>query len=150
MAKLYFRYGAVGSGKTHVMLSVAHTYEQQGKRVFVMKPSIDTRFGTQVVQSRSGWTRDADFIIENKGVEPSELLLFLANVQCILVDEAQFLNTKTIDTLRILTLTLDIPVICYGLRTNFKSHLFEGSQRLMELADTIEEIKETKQINKES
>ncbi len=140
MAKLYFRYGTVGSAKTLNLLAVAHAYQQQDKLVFLIKPRMDTRFGAEVIRSRAGLTRDADLLVD----EHSQLsLTVLRDYHCILVDEAQFLEPHLIDQLRQVTRLLDVPVICYGLRTDFRAKLFAGAQRLMELADAIEEIKTT-------
>lgn len=140
MAKLYFRHGAMSSAKTLNLLAVAYNYEAQGKRVCLIKPTIDDRFGRELVKSRAGLERKADFC-----VEPNEVLNIesLKEYDCILVDECQFFSEKFIDFLRKVTIECNIPVICYGLRTNFKSKLFEGSQRLFEVADSIEEIKTT-------
>ena len=140
MAKLYFRYGTVGSAKTLNLLAVAHNYRQQGKKILLMKPDIDARFGKDLIKSRAGLEQVADVIIQS---DTSLLAMDLKGLSCILVDEAQFLSSKTIDELRIITLEWDLPVICYGLRTDFKSFLFEGSRRLMEVADSIEEVKVT-------
>lgn len=140
MAKLYFRYGAVGSAKTLNLLAVAHAYKQQDKRVFLIKPKIDTRFGEAIIRSRAGLSQDADLVID----EHSQIRdLDFRSYHCILVDEAQFLSPAAIDELRHLTREQSIPVICYGLRTDFRTRLFPGSQRLMEVADAIEEIKTT-------
>ena len=140
MAKLYFRYGTVGSAKTLNLLAVAHNYERQGKPVVVMKPAVDTRFGTSKVASRAGLDREADLLLEADTEVPPGLL---DSCNCILVDEAQFLSAFVIDQLWEITNSRNIPVICYGLRTDFRTHLFEGSRRLLELADSIEEIKTT-------
>lgn len=140
MAKLYFRYGTVGSAKTLNLLAVAHNYRQQGKQVLVMKPDLDTRFGRERVKSRAGLETQADVLI----VDAASLQkVNFTDIQCILVDEAQFLSAEVIDVLRRITLDQNIPVLCYGLRTDFKSRLFEGSSRLLELADSIEEVKAT-------
>ena len=140
MAKLYFRYGAMGSAKTMNLLAVANNYELQGKHVILIKPAIDDRFGADIIKSRTGLCRDADIC-----VAPDTLLDYarFKDIDCILVDECQFLSEFVIHQLRNITVDLDIPVICYGLRTNFKTRLFEGSRRLMELADAIEEVKTT-------
>ncbi len=140
MAKLYFRYGTVGSAKTLNLVAVAHNYRQQGKKVLLLKPQLDDRFGKQQIKSRAGLEMQADIL-----VQPDSNLLYLdfEGISCLLVDEAQFLSKGNIDQLRAIVLLKNIPVICYGLRTDFKSRLFEGSQRLMELADSIEEIKAT-------
>ena len=140
MAKLYFRHGTVGSAKTLNLLAVAHNYERQGKSVRVVKPSFDTRFGTDRVVSRAGLERAAHIVLdEDSNLDVEEY----RGSQCVLVDEAQFLSASQVDQLRDLTRSLDIPVICYGLRTDFRSRLFEGSRRLFELADSVEEIKTT-------
>lgn len=140
MAKLYFRYGAVGSAKTLNLLAVAHAYRQQQKRVYLMKPRIDTRFGIGIIGSRAGLFQEADLLLDDDSDLDFEEL---AGVHCILVDEVQFLSEALIEQLRRVTDTLNIPVICYGLRTDFRSRLFPGAKRLMELADAIEEVKTT-------
>jgi thymidine kinase len=140
MAKLYFRFGTVGSAKTLNLLAVAHSYRQQGKKILLMKPDLDTRFGKERIKSRAGLETEADVLIVD---ETSLQGVDYTGVSCILVDEAQFLITKVIDELRRVSLDYDIPILCYGLRTDFKSHLFEGSLRLLELADSIEEVKAT-------
>jgi thymidine kinase len=140
MAKLYFRYGTMASGKTLILLAVAHAYEQQGKRVLLLKPRIDTRFEKAIVRSRAGLEKDADVLVdEDTTLEPA----FLEGVHCLLVDEAQFLAPAFVEHLRDVTLRHDVPIICYGLRTDFRTRLFPGAARLMELADSIEEVKTT-------
>ncbi|MAZ45064.1 MAG: thymidine kinase [Legionellales bacterium] len=140
MAKLYFRFGTMGSAKTLNLLAVAHNYESQSKPVFLIKPQIDNRFGESIVKSRAGLHREADLIVNDE----TDLLVALPNnTACVLVDEAQFLSAPLVEQLRKVATYKDVPVICYGLRTNFKSKLFEGSQRLLELADSVEEIKTT-------
>jgi thymidine kinase len=140
MAKLYFRYGTVGSAKTLNLLAVAHSYEQQSKRVLVIKPALDNRFGETTVKSRAGLERDADLLVnQDSKIDPR----MLAEIHCVLVDEAQFLSSSLIEQLRRFAIELDIPVICYGLRQDFRTKLFEGAQRLFELADEISEIKTT-------
>lgn len=140
MAKLYFRYGTVGSAKTLNLLAVAHNYRYQGKCVLLLKPEMDIRFGKESIKSRAGLEMSADIL-----VAPDTKLLERdwEGVDCLLVDEAQFLLAKHIEELRAITLQKNIPVICYGLRTDFRTRLFEGSLRLMELADSIEEVKAT-------
>ena len=140
MAKFYYRYGTMGSAKTLNLLAVAHNYRRQGKHVFLMKPKLDDRFGEKKITSRAGIEMPADMLLE--GNTRFDWNTF-EHASCILVDEAQFLSAKVIEQLREISLHLDIPVICYGLRTDFKSKLFEGSKRLFELADSIEEIKST-------
>jgi thymidine kinase len=140
MAKLYFRYGTVGSAKTLNLLAVAHNYLQQGKRAFIIKPELDVRFGRDIVQSRAGVEKRADLLLGAESViDPGAF----RGGDCILVDEAQFLTPAQIDQLRAITRDLRVPVICYGLRTDFRTALFAGSRRLMEVADSIEEIKTT-------
>lgn len=140
MAKLYFRYGTVGSAKTLNLLAVAHNYRNQHKQVFLLKPQLEKRFGANCIKSRAGLEMDADILID----EDTDLLkLNFLGIQCLLADEVQFFSEMHIEQLRNITIIFDIPVICYGLRTDFKGRLFEGSKRLMELADSIEELKAT-------
>ena len=140
MAKLYFRYGTVSSAKTLALLACAHTYEVQGNKVVVIKPDFDVRFGKTTVASRAGLSREADILVKADTVLPAEAF---NDCQCVLVDEAQFMSTFMIDQLREVATTRGVPVICYGLRNDFRSELFEGSKRLFELADSLEEIKTT-------
>lgn len=140
MAKLYFRYGAMGSAKTMNLLAVAHNYQIQGKRVFLIKPALDDRFGKDMITSRAGFSRRADLCVQRDTKLDYERF---RGIDCIIVDECQFLSESLIHQLRNVTVDLDIPVICYGLRTNFMTRLFEGSKRLMEVADSIEEVKTT-------
>ncbi len=140
MAKIYFRHGTMGSAKTLNLLAVAHSYQLQDKPVLILKPKLDSRFGASQVRSRTGLEKKADYLME-KGSRLSPKSL--QNIFCILVDEAQFLTIDVIEHLRDISRDLDIPVICYGLRTDFQTKLFEGSKRLLELADSIEEVKGT-------
>ena len=140
MAKLYFRYGTVGSAKTLNLLAVAHNYRQQGKEVLLLKPALDDRFGKEQIRSRAGLEMSADVLISE---ETNLFLLDFEGIECILVDEAQFMPARIIEQFRAITIEKEIPVICYGLRTDFRSYLFEGSKRLLELADSIEEVKAT-------
>jgi thymidine kinase len=140
MAKLYFRYGTMDSAKTMNLLAVAHNYRQQGKKVALLKPRLDDRFGGGVIASRSGLEKTVDLLLEDDSeLDPP----FFADLDCVLVDEAQFLSVKVIEQLRALTRTQNVPVICYGLRTDFRTRLFAGARRLFELADSIEEVKVT-------
>jgi thymidine kinase len=139
-AKLYFRHGAVSSAKTLALLATAHTYEVQGKKVVVLKPDMDVRFGKTTVASRAGLTREADLLVQGDTELPAAAF---DECHCVLVDEAQFLSPYIIDQLRDIATLRKVPVICYGLRTDFRSQLFAGSRRLFELADTIEEVKTT-------
>jgi thymidine kinase len=143
MAKLYFRYGTMDSAKTLNLLAVAHNYRKQGKRVKLLKPALDDRFGREQIMSRSGLSAAADMLVrEGDQLDPAEF----RELDCVLVDEAQFLDPGIVDQLRMLTLTLGLPVICYGLRTDFQTRSFPGARRLLELADTIEEVKVTCQF----
>ena len=140
MAKLYFRYGTMDSAKTMNLLAVAHNYRKQGKRVLLVKPRLDDRFGSTKIASRCGIEADADLLLdEDAALDPSDF----SGLDCVLVDEAQFLSPQIIDDLRRITIHPGVPVICYGLRTDFRTRLFAGAQRLMELADRIEEVKVT-------
>ena len=138
MAKLYFRHGTMSSGKSLNLLAVAHNYEQKGERIVVIQPRLDERFGAQTVASRVGIRRDADILVDEDSTLDRRVL---AGAACILVDEAQFLSATVVDQLREVTWDLDIPVICYGLRTDFRTRAFSGSARLLEVADAIEEVK---------
>lgn len=140
MAKLYFRYGTMDSAKTLNLLAVAHNYRKQGKRVVLAKPALDDRFGDRSVASRAGLQGEADLLLDaNTKISPETL----RDVDCVLVDEAQFLSPAVVDQLRMITLTLGVPVICYGLRTDFQTRGFPGALRLLEVADSIEEVKVT-------
>ncbi|MDD6022520.1 MAG: thymidine kinase [Acutalibacteraceae bacterium] len=134
MAKLYFRYGAMGSSKTANALMVKYNYEERGQHVIIAKPAVDTRNGTHRVYSRCG--------LESKCVLFNELdLEQVKKVDCLIVDEAQFLTKQEVETLVHIVDDLNIPVVCYGLRADFKGDLFPGSQWLLAWADTIEEVK---------
>lgn len=143
MAKLYFRYGAMNCGKSTHLMQVAHNYYERGMKVIIVKPKTDKKGGNKVV-SRLGVSQEVDLLIHNKDnvlnmVE--EYILSSGNIDCILVDEAQFLKSKHIDELLEVAVIKDIPVICYGLRTDFQMNGFEGSTRLLLLAHSIEEMK---------
>jgi len=137
MAKLHFKYGTVSSGKTLQLLVAANNYEVYGRRVMVLKPEIDTRFGYGTIKTRIGLDRTADLLL---GDDP-HMFDVPDNISAILVDEAQFLSAAWIDQLRAVSTAFDIPVLCFGLKADFKGHLFPGSKRLLEIADSIEEIK---------
>jgi thymidine kinase len=143
MAKLYFRHGAMCSSKSLNLLAVVHNYREQGKKVVVIKPRLDVRFEKGAVVSRAGLSAHADILVDADSLlDPSAF----TGAHCVLVDEAQFLSPYVVDQLRLLTKTHKCPVICYGLRTDFLMRTFPGSQRLLELADTIEEVKTTCQF----
>ena len=140
MAKLYFKYGAMGSSKTAQALITKFNYEERGMRVWLIKPALDTRDGASVIRSRIGLeaecfpvSRDADL-----------LSLYRENstaYDVIIADECQFFTEAQVDALRTIVNDYGIPVLCFGLRTDFLCHLFEGSRRLFEVADSIAEIK---------
>jgi thymidine kinase len=128
------------SAKSMNLLAVAHNYRKQGKKVLLVKPRLDTRFGAAKISSRCGLEAEADLMIDEETVlDPRDF----TGLDCVLVDEAQFLPPHVIDDLRRITVDPGVPVICYGLRTDFRTKLFPGAQRLMELADGIEEVKVT-------
>ena len=138
MSKLYFRYGAMNSGKTAALLQVAHNYEEKGMKVTVIKPSIDTK-GDNKVTSRLGIERAVDVILApNEGIMEH---VILAKPNAIIVDEAQFLTHDQIDELYAITKVYGVPVLAYGLRCDFQMNGFPGATRLLELADDIEELK---------
>ncbi|WLF69886.1 thymidine kinase [Clostridium septicum] len=143
MSKLYFRYGAMNSGKSTHLMQVAHNYEERGMKVALVKPSTDKKGGEKLL-SRLGVERKVDIIIgENDNIieEVKKYKNKVNGIDCILVDEVQFLKAKQIDELFEVAVVLDIPVICYGLRTDFKMQGFEGSTRLLLIAHSIEEMK---------
>ena len=143
MSKLYFRYGDMNSGKSTNLMQVAHNYEERGMRVVLIKPSTDTKGGDKLV-SRLGVERGVDLLISDDQNIYEEVKKWEDNkykIDCILVDEVQFLKSHQIDELFEVAVCLDIPVICYGLRTDFKMQGFEGSTRLLLLAHSIEELK---------
>lgn len=138
MSKLYFRYGAMNSGKTAALLQVAHNYEEKGMRVIVIKPSIDTK-GDNKVTSRLGIERKVDVMLApDEGVMEH---MVLDKPDAIIIDEAQFLSTDQVDELYAITKVFDVPVLAYGLRCDFQMNGFPGASRLLELADDIEELK---------
>ena len=139
MAKLFFRFGAMNCGKSTALMQVAHNYNENEKKVVVIKSSIDTKADDNI-SSRIGLTRKVDILIDPEASLEPYYDTWNQDISCILVDEAQFLSTKQVEELWIASKMLDIPVICYGLKTDFQSHLFEGSKRLLELADDIEEL----------
>ena len=143
MSKLYFRYGAMNSGKSTNLMQVAYNYEERGMRVLLIKPSTDKKGGDKLV-SRLGVERKVDLLIDDAQNIYDEVTKWQRekyNIDCILVDEVQFFKANQIDELFKVAVCLDIPVICYGLRTDFKMEGFEGSTRLLLLAHSIEELK---------
>lgn len=142
MAKLYYRYGAMNSGKTTLLLQVAHNYEERGMQVLLMKPAKDSK-GKNKVISRLGVEREVDLAIleEDDCRDLIKNILQERPIHCILIDEAQFLTEKQADQLYAIVLDWNIPVICYGLRTDFQGQGFPGSNRLLQLAHSLEELK---------
>lgn len=142
MAKLYFRYGAMGCGKTMQLLQVAFNYEERGHKVCVIKPATDTKNGTKLL-TRIGPERETDFCFDRGKNLYDEIAKNYRDVHCVLVDEAQFLTKKQADELMRVTFELNIPVMCYGLRLNFRREDsgLEGATRLLQIAHEIEEIK---------
>ncbi|MGM7666822.1 thymidine kinase [Microbacterium sp. A93] len=156
MAKLYFRYGAMNSGKSTGLLQAAFNYEERGQRVLLAKPQVDSKGEGQIV-SRLGVSRPVDFLIppgaqlrelfrqHARGDDPTALLTHveagLKPVACLLVDEAQFLEPAQVDDLLRIAVLENVPVMAYGIRTDFRTASFPGSARLMELAHSLEELK---------
>ena len=138
MAQLFFKYGVMGSAKTAELIITAHRYEEIGKKVLIFKPDCDTRDGKDVIKSRIGASVKCHLMSEFDSFLNVGLL---KNVECVLIDEAQFLTEKQVDSLYKMVHGFHIPVICYGLKTDFSGKLFEGSKRLLEIADKISEIK---------
>ena len=147
MAKLYFRYGAMNSGKSTALLQAAYNYEERGQHVLLAKPAIDTK-GAAQIESRLGMTRDVDFLI---GAGEGARALFHRerdrvrhagnDVACLLIDEAQFLDPEQVDDLFRVAVEDDIPVLAYGIRNDFRTRAFPGSGRLLAIAHTLEELK---------
>lgn len=134
MAKLYFRYGAMGSSKTANAIMVRYNYLERGGRVLMLKPRLDTRDGERMVRSRSGLSAPCAYVEELEGMD-------VRGYDCVIVDEAQFLTRAQVLKLVEIVDEAEVPVICYGLRADFRGELFEGSACLLAWADTIEEIK---------
>ncbi len=157
MAKLYFRYGAMNSGKSTALLQAAYNYEERGQRVLLAKPLIDTK-GADQIESRLGVARTVDFLIgpdeDARDVfaehqarvrythdELAGLSRPPTEVACLLVDEAQFLTAEQVDGLLRIAVLDGIPVLAYGIRTDFRTHAFPGSRRLLDIAHSVEELK---------
>lgn len=142
MAKLYFRYGAMNCGKSTAIMQVSYNYYERGMKALIVKPAVDTK-GDDKVVSRLGIDRKVDYLIEPE----ANIFTIIKNhlekeaVNCLLVDEVQFLKSRHVDELLAVAVTLNVPVICYGLRTDFLMNGFEGSKRLLLIAHTIEELK---------
>jgi thymidine kinase len=143
MAKLYFRYGAMNSGKSTALLQTAFNYEERGQAVVLLKPRIDTK-GADSISSRLGMDRKVDILLDD-GASPREALAGLVAergaIACLLVDEAQFLSPQQIDELFRIAVLDGIPVLSYGIRTDFQTVAFPGARRLLEIAHSVEELK---------
>lgn len=136
MAKLYFRYGAMGSSKTANAIMVWYNYHERGKRALLLKPAVDTRDGVHTLRSRCGLSAECILFDE------LDLGAVRAHAyDCLIIDEAQFLTREQVELLTDIVDDCDVPVICYGLRTDFQGNFFPGSQALLAHADTIEEVK---------
>lgn len=140
MAKLIFKYATMNSGKTIDLIRTVYNYEENGYKVLVMKPLIDTK-GDNYIETRVGLKRKADLLISNDASIVDLLKDKLFSIKCIFIDEAQFLSENQVDELFYISKACDVSIICYGLRNNFKMHFFNGSKRLMEIADVLEEFK---------
>lgn len=140
MAKLYFYYGAMNSGKTTRILQCDYNYEEKGMRAVIMKPSTDTK-GNDKIVSRIGSSKKVDYLIKKEENIFDLIVEEFNHVDLILVDEAQFLTTRQVNQLMDIVIDLDIPVMCYGLRTDFKGNGFPGARRLLEIAHELTEIK---------
>ena len=141
MAKLYFKYGAMGSSKTAQALITKYNYEENDMKVWLLKPSADTRDGVNILRSRIGLEAEVEIATPDVNIYDRFAAGFAGNCHAVIVDECQFLTVEQIGQLRQIVDDYNVPVMCFGLRTDFRTHLFPGSLRLMELADCIEEIK---------
>ena len=141
MAKLYFKYGAMGSSKTAQALITKYNYEENDMKVWLLKPSADTRDGVSILRSRIGLQAEVEIATPDDNIYDRYVAEHVGKCDAVIVDECQFLTPGQIDQLRQIVDDFNVPVMCFGLRTDFQTHLFPGSLRLMELADAIEEIK---------
>ncbi len=143
MSKLYFRYGAMNCGKSTNLLQVAYNYEERGMKVIIIKPETDTKGGNKIV-SRLGVTKEVDLSFskgENIFTTVEDYIKKNGQIHCILADEVQFFTKAQVDEMFMIAVKLNIPVICYGLRTDFQMEGFEGSERLLLVAHSLEELK---------
>ena len=141
MAKLYFKYGAMGSSMTAQALITKYNYEENDMKVWLLKPSADTRDGVNILRSRVGLEAEVEIATADVNIYERYKAAFAGCCDAVIVDECQFLTMEQIDQLRAIVDDFKVPVMCFGLRTDFRTKLFPGSLRLMELADNIEEIK---------
>lgn len=147
MSKLYFRYGAMNSGKSTALLQAAYNYEERGQRIILAKPLVDTK-GDRSIVSRLGMTREVDFTVMHGDdihavfeAERARVRADGGEVACLLIDEAQFLTPEQVDDLLRIATVEDVPVLAYGIRTDFQTVAFPGSRRLLEIAHSLEELK---------
>lgn len=147
MAKLYFRFGAMNSGKSTALLQAAYNYEERGQRVLLAKPAIDTK-GASEISSRLGMTREVDFLVAPSDDAREIFLRHRAearaqggDIACLLIDEAQFVTPEQVDDLFRIAVEEGIPVLAYGIRNDFRTHAFPGSARLLAIAHSLEELK---------
>jgi len=147
VAKLYFRFGAMNSGKSTALLQAAYNYEERGQRVLLAKPAIDTK-GASEISSRLGMTREVDFLVAPADDAREIFLRHRAearaqggDIACLLIDEAQFLTPEQVDDLFRIAVEEGIPVLAYGIRNDFRTHAFPGSARLLAIAHSLEELK---------
>ena len=141
MAKLYFKYGAMGSSKTAQALITKYNYEENDMKVWLIKPSADTRDGVQLLRSRIGLVAAVEVMTPDMDIYARFRESRMGDCHAVICDECQFLTEAQIDQLRAIVNECNVPVMCFGLRTDFQTKLFPGSRRLMEIADCIEEIK---------
>jgi len=141
VAKLYFKYGAMGSSKTAQALITKYNYEENDMRVWLIKPSADIRDGATILRSRIGLEAQVEVMVPTEDIHARFAATRKGRCNVVIVDECQFLTPEQIDQLRAIVNDFEVPVICFGLRTDFQTKLFPGSMRLMELADEIQEIK---------
>lgn len=139
MAKMHFRYASMNSGKSIDLMRTAYNYEENGYKVLLIKSVVDTKADSKI-SSRVGLEREVDLLLLYSDSILEKLKGKLSDIACILVNEAQFLSSNQISDLYTISKACDIPVICYGLRTNFKMESFAGSKRLLELSDVLEEL----------
>ncbi len=140
MAKLYFRHGAMNSGKSTALLQVAYNYEERGSKVLIAKPSIDSKAADNVT-SRLGVSRKVDLLVSPADNLREEFLKVGEGVSCLLIDEAQFLTKEQVEQALAIAVLDDVPVLAYGIRTDFRTAGFPGSTRLLEIAHSLEELK---------
>jgi len=148
VAKLYFRFGAMNSGKSTALLQAAHNYEERGQRVLLLKPRIDTK-GNDTIVSRLGVDRPVDVMVEASDDLVTVVAEAMKNIEaetgdalaCVLVDESQFLTPAQVDQLFVVAVEMNVPVLAYGIRTDFQTVAFPGSRRLLDIAHSLEELK---------